>query len=116
MKRLNEKLSNGVIPILEIARMIYTNQDESEYDYVDFNNPEFDKEGKLLVSFCGDKNGTGVTDWLFFDNNQFKIKVCDCYWTSDTYNEYVRVVEINQIPLLKKLIELGVISSEDVGM
>ncbi len=117
MKNLSEKLENGLIPIVEIAKMIYRNHADLMYEsnFVDFNTPEFDDEGRLLVDFCGDRNGTGITDWLYFENNQFKILSCDCGWTSDSYLRRKHVVEANQIPLIKKLIELGAITAEEVG-
>jgi hypothetical protein len=114
MKNLNEPLENGLVPIVEIAKIIFKYDDRNEPYYVDFSKPEF-YDGKLFVAFCGDKIGCGITKYLYFEENQFKIKVYDSYWTSDTSNIYSAVVEYNQVELLRKLIELGVATKEDVG-
>ena len=83
---------------------------------MDFNKPEFDSEGRMLVSFCGIKNGCGVNDYLFFENNQFKVLSCDCYFTGDHFKKIVRVKEFDPIILLKKLIEIGAITKEEIGL
>jgi len=102
MEKLNVPLENGLIPLVEIAKILYPYWNEpSEPDFVDFNMPEFDNNGRMFVSFCGEKNGCGFCDYLFFENNQFKILSCDSYWTSDNYLERIRAVEFDQIILLK---------------
>lgn len=115
MKALHEPLENGLIPLVEIAKLIYVNQDENDSNYVDFNKPEF-FEDKLLVNFYGDKNGNGITEYLFFDDMQFKLKVYDCYWTGDTNRNWIQIINRNQIPLLKKLIELGVLTNKEIEL
>jgi len=113
MKNLNEPLENGLIPIVEIAKIIYNYDDDTEPDYVDFNKPEF-HDNKLFVGFCGDKNGCGVTEYLYFEDNQFKLKVYDSYWTSDINNVYSKPINHNQIELIKKLVELGVTTYDEL--
>lgn len=110
MKDLHSTLENGLIPLVEIAKLLFPNMD---YDYVNFDKPEF-YENKLLVSVVGDKYGNGVTEYLFFENMQFKILCLDCYWTSDNFNKTVKVVNRNQIPLLMKLVELGVMPKDEI--
>jgi len=119
MKNLNEPLENNdLIPIVEIAKLLYpywNEQDES--DFVDFNIPEFDSKGRMLVSSFGFGNSSaGVADYLFFENNYFKIISKDYFWTSDKYSESIRVKEFDQIILLKKLIEIGAITKEEIGL
>jgi len=111
MKPLNEKLENGLIPIVEIAKMIFSY--DPELNYLDLDKPEF-YEGELLVSFCGDLRGSGITEYLFFENNLFKLRVYDNHFTTDDVEIYTKVVDYDPIKLLKKLVELGVVTSEEI--
>lgn len=117
MKNLNEPLENGLIPIVEIAKLIYNYDDPTEYDYVDFNKPEICDDG-LFVSFCGDKNGTGITEYLYFDvkKNQFKTKVYDSFYTSDYDKRYISQIDYDPIRLINKLVDLGVGTYEEFGI
>jgi hypothetical protein len=115
MKNLNEPLENGLIPIVEIAKIIYNYDDDTEPYYVDFNKPVF-HDNKVFVGFYGDKNGCGVTKYLYFEDNQFKLKVYDSYWTSDTNNVYSEPINHNPIELIKKMVELGVTTYDELGL
>lgn len=114
MKDLTKPLENGLIPMIEIAKLIYPlDKDESEPGYVDINKPKF-RDGGLLISRY--HNGGTLSTYLFFENNQFKIKTYDIYYLSDYENTYTTPVEYDPIKLIKKLIELGVTSYEEVGL
>jgi len=116
MKNLNEPLENGLIPIVEIAKIIYNYDDaDSEPDYADFSKPEF-FDNKLFVGFCGDKDGCGIREYLYFDNGQFKIEVWDNYWTSDNSMVYSEPVNHNPIELIKKMVDLGVTTYDELGL
>lgn len=112
MKKLHEPLENGLIPLVEIAKMLYGDDNNRDPNYVD--NPEF-HDNKLFVYFCGDRNGCGITEYLHFEDNQFKLTNYDNYWTSDSHRVYTELVEYDPIPLYKKLIELGVMTKEELG-
>jgi hypothetical protein len=114
MKNLNEPLENGLIPIVEIAKIIYK-YDDTEPNFVDFNKPEF-KDNKLFVGFYGDKNGTGITKYLYFEDGQFKLIIYDIYWTCSYISRvHTEVIKYNPIKLIKKLVELGVTTYDELG-
>jgi len=119
MKTLNEPLADsGIIPLVEIAKLLYPYWDDRDEDnFINFNNPEFDDKGRMFVSFTGfGSSSAGVSEYLFFENGQFKNLRCDYYWTGDYYKESIEVCEFNQILLLKKLIEIGAITKEEIGL
>lgn len=113
MRNLTEPLENGLIPIVEIAKMVYDYSDDSEPHYVDFSKPEF-QDDKLFVQYYGDKNGCGITEYLYFENGQFKLKIYDSAWTSDEINVYSEPLNYNHIELIKKLVKLGVTTYEEL--
>ena len=55
MKDLHLPLDNGLIPLVEIAKLIYPDLDGE--DGIDFNKPEF-YDNKLLIREIGDKDGS----------------------------------------------------------
>lgn len=110
MKDLHLPLENGLIPLVEIAKILYPDLHE-DFDYI--TNPEFYKD-MLLVNVIGDKNGCGITEYLFYEDFQPKIKCYDSYWTGDTSRNYVESVNCNPLLIIKRLLELGVITKDEV--
>jgi hypothetical protein len=49
-------------------------------------------------------------------DGQFNLKVYDYYWTSDTNNVYSKPIKHNPIELIKKLVELGVTTYDELGL
>jgi hypothetical protein len=114
MKELHKPLEDGRIPLVEIANILF----DDWIDELDSNIPEFDNENRLLTSVVGDKNGCGVNTYLFFDPDVmlFKELYCDKYWTGDRYKEKTVVVDYNQLSLIKLLIEMGVLTNEEINI
>ena len=113
MKKLNEQLGSGLIPIVEVAKILYPYLNSE--DGVDLNNPEF-LDGKLLIRVIGDRDGCGVTEYLYFEDNQFKLLIYDNYWTSDISKKYSETVPHNHVELYKKLVGLGVTTYNELGL
>lgn len=107
MKNLHEPLENGLIPLVEIAKVIYPHKLIIDPEF--YNN-------MLLIGITGDKNGCGITEYLFYENFQPKIKVYDSYWTSDNSRSYVDVVNCNPLLVIKRLLELGVITQDEIEL
>ena len=78
---------------------------------------EFDSDNRLLIDVTGEKNGCGVNTYLFFDSDVmlFKELYCDNYWTGDRYKEIIKIVDYNQLSLIKKLNDMGVFTNEEIN-
>lgn len=107
MKELHSPLENGLIPLVEIAKILYPHKL--------IIDPEFYND-MLLIRTTGDKNGCGITEYLFYENFQPKIKCYDRYWTGDTSRNYIEVVNCNPLLIIKRLLEIGVITNEEVNI
>lgn len=103
MKNLTDKLRNGKIPLIEIARLIFPDIEEGD---VSFNNPEFYKD-MLLIRVIGDRGGSGIEEFLFYENNQAKIKIFDNYWTSDNSTTRIEVVDFDPFKIKEMLDNLN---------
>jgi len=102
MKDLHLPFENGIIPLIEIAKIVYPDWHE-EYDYI--SNPEF-HENMLLTRVIGNKHGCCILEYLFYENNQVKTKVYDNYWTGDVSREWVEVIDTDPILIHEKLTSL----------